>query len=118
MSQTSIQPHTTSTSNTHYLAPSVDIYENEDAFLMQADLPGIERENLQIQYHEGILSFSALASFQTEEEEASRGFRRKLHFPGQIDAENISAALDQGVLTLTLPKAPESKPRPIPIQSA
>lgn len=103
--------------------PDVDILESEDAILLHADLPGVKPDDVDIDLREGILTLTA----KVERPESQQrliyreyeigGYQRRFTVGERIDAGKINAQFDNGVLTLTLPKAEEAKPRKIKIQS-
>lgn len=101
--------------------PDVDIIETSEAIVLRADLPGVEKQNLDIDVHEGILSLTGTvesppAHYNTTYQEYEiGGFSRRFTLGNQIDQQKIDAKLDNGVLTLTLPKAEAAKPRKIEI---
>ena len=106
--------------------PAMDVVENEDAFVATADLPGLSKEDIQISLDEGVLSISGERKLEhTENGEEGKGFRRferaygsfsrSFSLPQGIDQENVKAAFDNGVLTLTLPKTEVAKSRTISI---
>jgi HSP20 family protein len=106
-------------------APAVDIEENSEAFRIVAELPGIAPEQVKITFEQRVLT---IAGEKTEAErtdakphrrERSWGaFRRSFTLPEGVDAERITAAYANGVLTITVPKAAAVKPREIPVQVA
>ena len=101
--------------------PDVDIIEDADTITLRADLPGVKRENLDIDIREGTLTLTGtLDAPETHHNLVYReyelgGFSRRFTLGERIDQEKISAKLDNGVLTLVLPKAAASKPRKIEI---
>lgn len=102
-------------------APRFDFVETEQEYLLQADLPGISEENLEITVHEGVLSVSGSRSEQTTAEgtnflvrERQYGeFQRRLKLPKDANAEQVSAKLNAGVLEVTIAKKEELKARKI-----
>lgn len=108
-------------SEERYVTPPVDIYENGDALIVTADLPGVAKENLDVRVENNLLTIrgkpSHLASgdpIYREYELAS--FFRQFELNEKVDQLNISAELQHGVLTLRLPKAQEVKPRRIEVR--
>jgi HSP20 family protein len=101
--------------------PDVDIIETEDAITLLADLPGVKREDVDIDVREGVLTLTATVAPLAERlnllyrEYDLGGFSRRFTLGERIDQEKINAKLDNGVLTLVLPKAEEAKPRKIKI---
>lgn len=104
-----------------YQAPRVDIYETGDHYVLVADMPGVAKRGLEILLDKNELSIGGQVEApspkgdQLYHETTSRDYRRTFVLDPEIDAEKIEAQLDQGVLTLTLPKAEKVKPRRIPV---
>lgn len=106
----------------HYLSPLVDIFETKDELCVVADMPGVEREDLHIRVESGILTIEGRMKSKEFKDctTHAREFRplnffRQFELPEAIDQEKIRAELKHGVLTLTLPKTENQKPRQIPI---
>ncbi len=104
-------------------APAVDIVEDAEAFRLVAELPGIAPENVKITFEQQVLTIAGEKAVveQTDakthrRERAWGAFRRSFTLPEGVDAERIGAAYANGVLTITVPKAPQVKPRQISIQ--
>jgi HSP20 family protein len=96
--------------------PAVDIFENKDALLILADLPGVVKDDLAIHFDKGHLTLEGrLREFAADEEPFD--YRRTFVVPQGIDAEKISANLQNGVLRLTLPKPAALKPRQIEVKA-
>jgi len=104
-------------------APRVDLAETDDAYLVNVDVPGIPKEDITISYQDGQLAISG--ERKTEEtiegtnlvrcERAFGHFYRSFALPRQIASEKITAAYDNGVLHVRVPKTEESKPRKIKV---
>jgi HSP20 family molecular chaperone IbpA len=98
--------------------PSIDIREMEDNYQVEAELPGIAKEDIEIQIAEGSLEIKAESEREEEEEKEGyirkeRGrtsFYRRLTLPEDIDEEGIAAKMTNGVLTITLPKVKVEEP--------
>ena len=105
------------------VAPLVDLYENDEELLLVADLPGVTRDGLDIQFHDGVLSLEGRREADREGVNLVRAeyrvadFVRHFAVPDGIDVENIDAELASGVLKLKLPKAAALKPRKIEIKA-
>jgi len=96
------------------VAPAVDIFENKDELLIVADLPGVAKEDLAIQFDKGHLTLEGrLKDFGPDEEPFD--YRRTFMIPQGVDAEKISANLQGGVLRVSLPKPAAMKPRQIAV---
>jgi HSP20 family protein len=103
-----------------YVLPAVNIYETGDGYLLEADMPGVTRQGLEISLDRNELTLSGRRespSFETVHyRESSNGdFRRVFELDPEIDTEKISARMDSGVLTLTLAKREQLKPRKITV---
>jgi HSP20 family protein len=97
----------------------VNISEQDDAYLLSALVPGLKAEDLNIQVLENVVSIEGeYRADQTEyllNEIPSGTFRRALRLPADIQADKVEAKINDGVLTLSLPKAESSKPKKINI---
>ena len=98
------------------VAPAVDIFENKDELLILADLPGVSKEDLSINFDKGQLMLEGRPREFGPEEEAF-DYRRTFVVSQGIDADKISAHLQNGVLRLTLPKPAALKPRQIEVKA-
>ena len=101
--------------------PAVDIEETDDAWTLEAELPGVEKEDVDIQMNDSEL----VVKGEIKERERTGIMRRRTRrvgefefrvtLPGPADAENIDAKLDGGVLTIRIPKPEQAQPRRIEI---
>ncbi|HUX09305.1 MAG TPA: Hsp20/alpha crystallin family protein [Terriglobia bacterium] len=106
--------------------PPVDIYETGENLVLQAELPGVNPDDVEIRVEDNTLYLKGERKFEkaVKEEsfhhvERSYGtFNRSFALPGSIDADKVKAEYTNGVLTLTLPKREEAKPRTIKINVA
>jgi HSP20 family molecular chaperone IbpA len=103
-----------------YYIPDADIYETEDALTVVMEMPGIERDGIDVSLENGVLSvngridFSKYQGMEPVYTEYNVGhYARSFALSNKIDQDAISAQFDDGVLTLTLPKAKEAQPRRI-----
>lgn len=93
-------------------APAVDVIEEQDAYLLKADLPGVEGKDIDIVYQDDALTIKGSRDSESEAEyhgykriERSHGeFQRTFRMPKHIDADNISAKNEHGVLVVRVPK--------------
>lgn len=104
------------------VSPAVDIFENEDEYLVIADLPGATENDIKIDLHRGELSLQASRHIEEVGDTLSwefepAGFRRAFRVPDIIDAAAIKAEFKAGVLWLHLPKSAEVKPRSIEVRA-
>lgn len=104
-------------------SPAVDIFETEDALTLLADLPGVKKEDLDIDLDDRRLTITGLVDGEEPRfrslysEYGVGGFTRSFELGDTIDRKGISAALKDGVLTLVLPKADRLKPRKIEVSA-
>lgn len=107
-----------------YITPPVDIYETKEDVLLIADLPGVAKESLDIKITEGELTIEADAP--VAEENSKKYLHRERPWGSyylaftlseRIDQEKANAKVENGILTLTLPKHERAKPREIPIET-
>lgn len=106
-----------------FVIPPVDVFENDHAITLLADLPGVTREQLQVRVDGDTLVLEATASTSGPEnmqlvygEAQVPTYRRQFTLSRELDTGRIEAQLRDGVLRLTLPKAEEAKPRRIQVQ--
>ena len=102
--------------------PPVDLYETADRYVLTAELPGLSRDDLGIRFLDGHLQLQGqrpsarVPCEQYHRVERGHGpFLRRFSLPAPIDAEHITADLRDGVLTITIPKAPNAVPRRIDV---
>lgn len=105
--------------------PAVDVHETEDTYLIEADVPGIDPDNIEVTLERGVLTLKG--ERKAEHEVSEKGARhversygsfvRRFSLPDTADAENIDARAEKGVLRLTIRKKAESKPRRIEVKS-
>ena len=103
----------------------VDVVENNDAYLVKASLPGVNPDDINITYDNHVLTLNTEVQAEEEKKEERYllrerrygSFTRSITLPNQVDASKIEASYSDGVLTLTLPKAEEVKPRRIQLQN-
>jgi HSP20 family protein len=100
--------------------PALDLYQNNDNVIAVVELPGMRKEDIEISLHDGMLTISGERKMETEEgDKAERSeryvgkFRRSITLPTRVDANKVSATYKDGILTVTLPKAEEAKPKQI-----
>lgn len=107
------------------LTPSIDIRERENDYLVSADMPGVKKENIDVQIENGVLTVTGEVEQVEDEKDGERLIRqerfygkyvRSLRLGKQINTGKIEASLKDGVLHLTLPKAEEVKPKKVAIK--
>jgi HSP20 family protein len=109
--------------STRTWAPPVDIYENGESLVLKAELPGVNPDDVEIRVEDNTLYLKGERKFEKEVKEQnyhrverSYGtFTRTFSLPNSIDADKVAASYKDGVLTLTMPKKEEAKPKTIKI---
>lgn len=104
-------------------SPALDLYQSNDNVVAVVELPGMHKEDIEISLHDGALTISG----ERKRESNSNGakaerteryvgtFRRSIALPTRVDAGKVSATYRDGILTVTLPKAEEVKPKQIQV---
>jgi HSP20 family protein len=106
-------------------SPRLDVQEDKDNFVIRAELPGLKREDIEVSLHDGALVISGERKVEKVQEgvEVHRQeryygkFQRALTLPTAVASDNVKAAYKDGVLTITLPKVEEAKPKQIDISA-
>jgi HSP20 family protein len=106
-------------------APALDVYEDKDNLVVRAELPGLKKEDINISLNENTVTISGerrnekkYEGSETSREERLFGrFTRSFQLPKAVDSGKVKASYKDGILTVTLPKAEEAKPRQIEIQA-
>ena len=94
-----------------------DLYEDEDHYYARVEMPGVKKSQVELSLDDSLLSISLQSKSEGEDEnQKNASFSRSLTVPAGIDAEQVSAKLEDGVLTVTLPKAEQLKPRSIKVK--
>jgi len=104
--------------------PAIDIYETGEAIVLKAELPGVKRDDIDIQVHDNMLILKGERKFEKEVKEENYlrversygAFHRSFTLPALVQQDKIKAVLKDGVLELTLPKAEEAKVKPIKVE--
>jgi HSP20 family protein len=104
-----------------FIAPAATVLENADGYTLEVEMPGVSKENLEMWVENNELtilgrrSMPAVDGTLIHRESRPENLRRTFELDPSIDAEKISAKIEQGVVTLTLPKAEQVKPRKISV---
>jgi HSP20 family protein len=110
--------------------PRVDVREEDERYLLEAELPGFTESDVDVKVEDNLLTISSRKEENKEEkkeeksgtylvrERRSSSFSRSFVLPRDVDSQKIHGSFADGVLTLTLEKSPEAKPREIKIRSA
>ena len=122
---------TPSSTRSQLWLPAIDLYETDTAFVIEADLPGVHQENVDVSFDRGTLTISGVraATLPVNDQEKAQlrvfvsermngNFSRSIRLPEHVDAEHIEATFAQGVLSLKVPKAKAALARKIAIKTA
>ncbi len=105
-------------------APAFDMHEDKDNIVVKVEVPGMKKEDIDISLHDGSLSIAGERKTEqkVEDTEVCRAerffgrFQRTVVLPATVDADKVKAQYKDGVLTITLPKVEEAKPKQIDVQ--
>jgi len=114
------------TRETQFMAgwsPAIDLYEDKDNLVFKAELPGMKKEDIDISLQEGLLTVSGERKEEKKQESSETyrseryvgRFQRTFSLPTAVDESKITATYKDGVLTVTLPKSEEAKPKQIAV---
>jgi HSP20 family protein len=102
--------------------PALDLYQNNDNVVAVIELPGMRKEDIDISLHDGMLTIAGERQISSGEgenaertERFSGKFRRSISLPTRVDAGKVNATYKDGILTVTLPKAEEAKPKKVEV---
>lgn len=104
-----------------FLPPEVNIFETKDSYVIEAEMPGVTKDGLEVTLEGNLLTFVGHRNAETPKanvlyrESKTADFRRAFELDPAIDTTRIAAKMEQGVLTLQLPKAERVKPRKISV---
>lgn len=104
--------------------PAIDVVENQDDYVVKAELPGVDKNDVKITVHNDVLTIRGEKKSEKEEKENSYHriersfgvFQRSFALPKPVQNEKIEASYDNGVLTVRLPKVKEAKPKEIEVK--
>ncbi len=93
----------------------VDLYEDKDNTYVRAELPGLRRDDIHVEVVDDYLTINATRKVKEGDREESFGYSRSISLPAATRNDQITASYEQGILTVTLPKKEEAKPRKITV---
>lgn len=101
--------------------PAFDLYQDKEKYVIRAELPGMKKEEISIEFVNGTLVISGARKVEekqgkTVRETSETYFNRAVDLPDDIDRDKIEARYEDGVLTVTIPKKEEAKPKQIEIK--
>jgi len=105
--------------------PTVDLYEDRDKLVVKVEVPGMKKEEVDISLHDGVLAITGERKVEEKYDKAETHrserfvgrFHRALSLPVAVQADKTNATYQDGVLTITLPKAEGAKPKQIQVQA-
>lgn len=95
--------------------PAVDLYEDDHNFYARFELPGISKDKVDLELENAVLTIHSQESSETDEKLSRSRFERSISVPDGVDLTKVSAAMKDGILTVTMPKAEARKPRQISV---
>jgi HSP20 family protein len=103
-----------------YVSPNVNVVETKDGYILEAEMPGVAKEGLEVSLEENLLTITGRrqpgpSANLLHRESNPVDYRRVFELDPAIESGKISAQIEQGILTLTLPKAEKVKPRRITV---
>jgi HSP20 family protein len=104
-------------------SPAVDLHETEDAYVVKADMPGLKKDDIDLEIAENVVTIKGRREDTKEEKKKNfhrverfhGSFQRSFMIPGGFDHDGVAADFKDGVLTVTLPKPAENKPKRISV---
>lgn len=109
-------------SDTNTTIPSVNILEDQDGFKIEVAAPGLNKSDFKIEVNQGILKISSEKQEERESGEEGRysrrefsyqSFSRSFNLPGTVESDKIEAKYENGILSVSIPKRDEAKPKPV-----
>jgi len=105
--------------------PAMDVHEDDTRYTVTVELPGTRKEDVQVELSEGMLTIRGEKKSEREETKERRryversygSFSRSFTLPGDANAERLDASFKDGILTITIPKTEESKPKRVAIKT-
>ena len=93
----------------------VDVYQDTNSVYVRAELPGFKRDAINVEVVDGYLTLEATRQSEKDKGQSEAKFNRSVSLPEDVQTEGVTAAYVDGVLTVTLPKKEEAKPRKISV---
>jgi len=93
----------------------VDLYDDRDNYYVRAELPGVKKKNIKLELDNAVLTLSGERKTKSGESEETASFSRSISVAEDIQSDKVKGTFEDGILTVTLPKSEERKPRTISI---
>ena len=110
------------------LMPSMDISETDKEYVITAELPGLERKDVEVSLEDNVLTIRGEKKIESPPDDKNKNvhvsersygvFYRALELPGNVDPASVQATMSKGVLKITIPKPAESEPKKIEVKEA
>ncbi len=97
--------------------PAIDLFEDEGNYFVQAELPGFDKKEIEIELEKDRLTLKGARKVNNKKEASEVTFHRSVSLPDSVKADDVSAAFKNGILTVTIPKAEAVKPLRIEVKS-
>lgn len=94
---------------------ATDVYEDVDNYYARFEVPGVKKEDVKVELHDRLLTVSVEKREKSEQSEQSYTLSRSVSVPDSVEPDRIGAKLEDGLLTVTLPKQEQRKPRAIQV---
>jgi len=117
------ETNATKTQDERYVVPNTNIYETDNEYVLTSEMPGVSKENLNVVIDNKVLEITGHLDKELKEHEPSfcefsfSNYYRRFRIGTEIDVEGVKAVIQNGILTMTLPKAQAARPRKIEISS-
>jgi HSP20 family protein len=107
---------TSATATARTEVPATELAEDAESYHVKVELPGVKKEDIQVDIEKSVLTLTAKRATKTAGGETTAEYRRVLSLPEGVDAAKVTATYENGLLTLTVPKAEQAKPRRIEVR--
>ena len=98
-----------------FTQPAADLYEDEHNFYARFELPGLKKNQIDLELENSVLTICSATTEKSEESESRTSFQRSISVPDGVNLDGVNAALEDGILTVTMPKAEARKPLQISV---
>lgn len=95
--------------------PAADLYEDDHHYYARFELPGMKKRDIDLELENAVLTISSVSTDKTDDTESHTSFQRSISVPDGVELGKVSAALEDGILTVTMPKGAATKPRQISV---
>ncbi len=103
--------------NNDVYRPAIDLFEDEASYIVHAEVPGFDRKEITVELEKDRLILKGLRKLNDDDESSEVSFHRSVTLPDAIKSDKVNAKYENGVLTVTIPKAEALKPVQIEVKS-